>query len=287
MQIKTTVDGVGPILSCEKLDYTYEDGTHALKGIDIAIPKGGRVAVIGPNGAGKSTFLLHLNGIHRPTSGKIFWNGVELSYDSKHLLMLRQNVGFVFQEPDNQLFSNNVFQDVSFGPVNLGLPRDEIISRVEDAMRKVDIVHLREKPTHLLSFGQKKRVAIAGVLAMNPEVLIFDEPTAGLDPGMSRMILELLNRLNEDGKTLIISTHDMDFVYEWAEYCFMLKKGEVAAKGKVQDVFIDEERMTENGLRFPWMLSLWNKLVANSENKGFDGKPPTTMDELSKKIYLR
>ena len=180
------------IIETKNLHYEYADGTYALSGVNLGIRKGKITAVLGGNGAGKSTLFLNFNGILRPSLGEVIFKGEPVSYSRSGLREIRKSVGIVFQDPDNQLFSASVYQDISFGAINLKLPEDEVQRRVELALKRTGIEHLKSKPTHCLSHGQKKRVALAGVLVMEPEVLVLDEPTAGLDPAASVHVRNLI-----------------------------------------------------------------------------------------------
>ena len=190
---------MNPAIETRELCYTYEDGTAALDHVSLKAERGRITGILGANGAGKSTLFLNLNGVLTPQSGEVLLDGAPVRRDRKGLAELRRRVGIVFQDPDDQLFSADVYRDISFGAVNLGLPEAEVRRRVEAAMERTGVAHLRDKPTHALSFGQKKRAAIAGVLVMEPEVLILDEPTAGLDPQGVSGLLALL----EDRKSVV------------------------------------------------------------------------------------
>lgn len=267
------------ILEAIDVEFAYPDGTRALKGVSLGIEKGKKVAVLGPNGAGKSTVFLHFNGILRPVRGKIRFAGKDVRYDHASLMELRKNVGIVFQDPDTQLFSASVFQEISFGPLNLGLPGKEVEKRVRDAMAATEITHLEKKPTHLLSYGQKKRVSIADILAMEPAVIICDEPTAWLDPKHSLQVLELFDRINRQGTTIIMSTHDVDTAYSWADYIFVMNDGIVVGEGTPEAVFQDEMLLITADLEKPWLVDVYNQL----KEKGWinNGKPvPRTKTEL-------
>jgi cobalt/nickel transport system ATP-binding protein len=224
------------ILETRELEYRYPDGTPALRGVSVALGKRGKVAFLGANGAGKTTLFLNLMGILRPTRGKVLFRGRALKYDSASLLSLRRSVGMVFQNPDDQLFAPTVAQDVSFGPRNLGLGEDEVEARVRRALKIAGVEELADKPPHLLSYGQKKRVAIAGVLALEPEVLILDEPLAGLDPAGKRRFIEFLEELAEN-KAVVVATHDVDFAYGWADYVYVLHRGRIVAEGEPKQIF--------------------------------------------------
>lgn len=219
-------------IEARELRYIYEDGTAALKGINLRAERGKITGILGANGAGKSTLFLNLNGVLQPSDGEILLDGVPVKRDRKGLTELRRRVGIVFQDPDDQLFSADVYRDISFGAVNLGLPEAEVRRRVEAAMERTGVSHLRDKPTHALSFGQKKRVAIAGVLVMEPEALILDEPTAGLDPQGVSDLLELLTSLRDSqGMTILMATHDMDVVPLCCDYAYLLGGGKRAGPG--------------------------------------------------------
>lgn len=252
-----------PILSLDGVSYTYPDGTRALNQISLEIPRGSKIAVLGANGAGKSTLFLHLNGILKPQQGQILLEGRPVKYSRSFLGELRSQVGIVFQDPDSQLFAMNVFEDISFGPMNMKLPRLEVKERVERAMEITRITSLKNKPTSHLSYGEKKRVAIAGVLAMEPAVVILDEPTAFLDPRLVDEMVVLFENLHGAGQTLIMSTHDMDLAYRWADYCYVLNHGTVAARGRPKDIFTDHSVLKENNLQQPWVLKVFSGLLSS------------------------
>lgn len=271
------------ILEAQDVYFQYEDGTRALRGITLGIETGRKVVILGSNGAGKSTLFLHFNGIYKPQSGEIRFANENVKYNHSYLQNLRKNVGLVFQDPDTQLFSANVLQEISFGPLNLGLTEEEVRRRVAKAMEDTGITHLKERPTHLLSYGEKKRVAIADILAMEPQVIIFDEPTAWLDPVSTVQIIELLNQINEQGKTLLLSTHDVDLAYSWADHIIVMKKGEVISAGEPEIVFQDENLLREAGLVKPWILEVYDKLLEKGQ-LAERPSPPRTKEELLKII---
>ena len=255
------------IIEIRNLNYSYDKDVYALKDININIEKGTMTAFIGSNGAGKSTLFLNLNGVLKADSGEIFIDGKKLMYSQKDLLQMRKNVGIVFQDPDDQLFSADVYRDISFGPVNLGYSKEQVKLRVEYAMKKTGVEHLAQRPTHALSYGQKKRVAIAGVLAMEPKVIILDEPTAGLDPKGVEEIMSLLKKLKEEkGITIILSTHELDIVSEYADYIYVMKNGEVKGEGTPVDIFYNRGLIEESELRFPILVNLKNLLEKDNIN---------------------
>lgn len=249
------------ILEAENLNYSYPDGTQALKNLCLKIPKGQKTAVLGSNGAGKSTLFLHFNGILKPKSGTVRFNGKDVIYDRKPLLELWKNVGIVFQDPDSQLFSASVYQEISFGPLNLGLTEKTVRDRVEQAMTATGINELKDKPTHMLSCGQKKRVTIADMLAMEPQVLICDEPTACLDPKHAKQTVQLFNEISQNGTTVIFSTHDVDLAYSWADYVFIVSDGRVIGEGNPDSIFTDNELIREADLDRPWLVDVYDLFI--------------------------
>lgn len=237
-----------------QLTHRYADGTTALQHLSLSIHKGKKIALLGNNGAGKSTLFQHLNGILKPTAGTILFKGEKIKYDRKSLLALRKQVGIVFQDPDSQLFSGNVRQDISFGPMNLGWSKEKVIRQVDWAMEQTEITPLQGKPIHFLSLGQKKRVAIAGVLAMNPDVFILDEPSAGLDAYYSKQIMQILRDIHESNKTIILSTHDVHFAYEWADEIIVMSDGKILYHGDPVTIFHNQELLNQAHLEKPWVF---------------------------------
>lgn len=270
------------IVEIKDLCFGYEREHLTLKNLSMTIEKGKLTAILGCNGAGKSTLFLNLNGVLTPSSGEIRIAGKRLEYHKKSLLEMRKNVGIVFQDPDDQLFSADVYRDISFGPLNLGLPEEAVKMRVEQAMERTGISHLRERPTHALSYGQKKRVAIAGVLAMEPQVIILDEPTAGLDPKGVAEIMELLDDLKSDkGITIILATHDIDIVPDYADYVYVMRDGQITGQGDPKAVFRDKALLKQNDLRPPILSALVDRLA----QEGILIDPNAlTMDEVSAEI---
>lgn len=220
---------MSPLIELHAVEHRYPDGSAGLDGCSLRIAPGSRNALLGANGSGKTTLLQHLNGLLQACAGRIDFAGQPLAAGRDGLNALRRRVGLVFQNPDRQLFSASVVEDVSFGPLNLGLDEATVRVRVAEALTAVGLADLADKPVHHLSFGQKKRVCIAGVLAMQPEVLLLDEPMAGLDAGMQDELLALLNKLSARGITILLSTHDVDFAYRWAEQIHLLAAGRCIA----------------------------------------------------------
>lgn len=263
------------IMETKKLSFTYEDGTEALKNIDFSLEKGETTAILGSNGAGKSSLFLNLNGIYTPSGGEVLYQGERLRYDRKSLKALRSKLAFVFQDPDDQIFSANVYQDISFGVMNMKLPLTEVKRRVDAAMERTDISHLKEKPTHALSFGQKKRVAIAGALVMEPEILILDEPTAGLDPGGVSDLMRLLQDIQkEQGLTLAIATHDIDMIPLYCDKIYLLDQGEMVLSGSPAEVFSHADIIRAKKLRLPRIAHLM-EILAKEDGFPLDELPLT------------
>lgn len=237
------------VLETKNVSYWYPDGTLALEDVNFSAAQGKMVALLGPNGAGKSTLFLHFNGILRPSAGTVMVEETPLTYDKKSIMKVRQKVGIVFQNPDDQLFAPTVEEDVAFGPLNVGLDQDEVERRVAESLERVGMAGFEKKPPHHLSGGQKKRVAIAGILAMSPEIMVLDEPTSGLDPKGASRILHLLHKLNQEGMTIVISTHDVDLVPLYASQVYIISEGHIIKEGTPQDVFSDEETIRNANLR--------------------------------------
>ena len=250
------------IIEIRDLSYSYGDGTLALKDINISLEEGCKVALVGPNGAGKSTLMLMINGILRPSSGEVFFAGRPLQYDAASLRAVRRAVGMVFQNSDDQLFAPTVYQDVAFGPTNLGYPSEKVKRYVGFALQYVGLSGYERRPPHHLSGGEKKRVAIAGILAMEPQVMILDEPTSNLDPASSEEIMEMLDELNQGGKTMIISTHDVDLAYRWADEIILIKDGELVRRGSGPDVFMDGNLLREARLKPPLVVDIYQELAS-------------------------
>lgn len=240
-----TITPAKTAVSIRSLSFAYPDGQVALRDVSLAIGRGEKVALVGPNGAGKSTLLLHLNGILRG-SGRVEVLGQPVQ--DGRLGSVRAQVGFVFQNPDDQLFSPTVFEDVAFGPLYMGLPREEIQERVRRALEQVGMEAFEDRMPHHLSLGERKRVAIATVLAMNPEILALDEPSLGLDPRARRGLISLLGELPQ---TMVVATHDMHLVRDLLPRTVILDQGRVAAEGPTQDILADRELLEQHGLELP------------------------------------
>jgi len=251
---------VNDIIRLKDVEYSYPNGLKALKGINLEIIGGEKIALVGSNGAGKSTLLLMLNGMLKPDTGTVFFRGEPVSYKRDELRDLRKKVGFVFQNPDHQIIAPTVYQDVAFGPVNLDYNEDEISRSVAESLMYVGLSGFERRPPHHLSGGEKKKVAIAGVLAMDPDVLVFDEPTSALDPASSESIMELLDELNHEGKTVIISTHDVELAYPWADKIILMNNGRIITCSNPAGAFSDGKMLRDAKLSKPVLLELYDSL---------------------------
>ncbi|MEU4040732.1 ATP-binding cassette domain-containing protein [Streptomyces antibioticus] len=259
--------------------FAYEDGPSVLDGLDFEIRAGRALALLGRNGSGKTTLMRLLSGGLRPHAGQLSVEGSPVGYDRKGLTRLRTTVQLVVQDPDDQLFAASVGQDVSFGPLNLGLSDTEVRARVDEALAALDITGLAERPTHLLSYGQRKRTAIAGAVAMRPRVLILDEPTAGLDPDGQERLLATLDGLRASGTTVVMATHDVDLALRWADDAALLTPSG-AHTGPAADMLARADLLAQAGLRLPWGVAAAELLRARGLLT--DGTPgPRTAEELA------
>lgn len=271
------------ILRTNGLNFSYPNGVPALKNVTLDVERGKKMVFLGQNGAGKSTLFLHFNGILRPKSGEVFFEGRTLKYDQGSLAALREQVAIVLQNPDDQIFSTTVEEDVAFGPMNLLLEREEVERRIDDALHLVGMDDLRQRPTQQLSFGQRKRVSLAGALAMKPQVLIMDEPTAGLDSEMVRELMELSDELNHNGMTMLMSTHDIETAYEWADEIIVMYKGEVSFSGTPEELFAERDLVDRLRIVPPFPVRL------NRQSHYRTGRPelpfPRNLVEISHKCF--
>lgn len=273
------------ILKAENLFYTYDDGkSHSLNGLSLEIRRGKKIAVMGPNGSGKSTFFLCCNGVYRPASGTVYFHGEPVDYTRKGLLRLRQKVGIVFQDPDNQLFSASVCQEIAFGLLNLGIPEKEARQEVERIMEEMEISSYRDRPTHALSCGQKKQVSIADILVMKPEIVILDEPAAALDPRHTELVNRAVDRMTRDGITVMMATHDVNYALEWADEVIVFRDGKAEAHGTPRQIFRDRELLKKTNLQCPAVLKLTDALKSKGILKKED-REPDSMEELLQQIH--
>nr|WP_219106603.1 ATP-binding cassette domain-containing protein [Austwickia sp. TVS 96-490-7B] len=255
------------LLAAYDLDASHPGRPGVLTAATVELRRGRRLAFLGANGSGKTTLMRCLSGAHRPDRGRIVMEGADLRHDRGGLRAHRARVQLVLQDPDDQLFSADVAQDVSFGPLNMGLPELEVRRRVAEALDLVGATHLASRPTHRLSYGERKRVATAGAVAMRPDVVLLDEPSAGLDPAGTAAMLHALRRLEEAGTTVGLATHDVDLALAWADDAAVVGGGRVVA-GPVEVVLDDPQVLTRAGLTRPWALELAAQL-------GLPGRPRT------------
>lgn len=254
----------------------YSPRSSVLRGASLTVPAARQVALLGANGSGKSTLLRCLSGALRPSAGRVEVDGVPLDHGRRGLIAHRQVVQLVVQDPDDQLFSASVRADISFGPMNLRLAEDEVAERVEQCLELLSLHHLADRPTHLLSYGERKRVAIAGAFAMRPCVLALDEPTAGLDPYAVRETLAALERLNREGTTLVLATHDVALALAWADTVAVVVDGQVR-HGDPVDVLDDAALVAQARLERPWVLAVSERLQ-HLGLIGADVRPRTESD---------
>ena len=229
--------------------YRYPDGTEALKGVSFQVTHGESVGIVGANGAGKSTLLLHMNGLLLPTSGEVTIGEVPLGKGTRG--EIRRKVGIIFQNPDDQLFMPTVLEDVAFGPLNLGMSPKAAGELAREALRRVNALELRDKPPHHISGGQKSAVAIASVLAMNPDILVMDEPAASLDPKSRRLLIALLRSFSH---SKIVASHDLDLILDVCARCIVVREGAVAADGPAEEILSDRDLLEANSLELPLSL---------------------------------
>lgn len=272
----------GGIIETINLSFRYS-GTDrlALDDVNVTIRKGVRTVILGANGAGKSTLFHHFNGVSKPGAGKVLFEGSPISYRKRALRDLRSRVSVVLQNPDDQIFGQTVEEDVAYGPSNLGLSKEEIEVRVDEAIRLVGLDGLRDRNTLKLSYGQRKRLALAGALAMRPEVLIMDEPTAGLDPQMALELMELAEQLHHLGTTVVISTHDVDLAYAWADEIHVLRRGRLVFSGVSEEFYSDPVSVYMTGVVQPSMLII-NKSLCDMRGVPEDPYPRTETQLVSK-----
>ena len=250
------------ILKAENIHYSYDSDKKALKGVSLDIHEKERLVILGANGSGKSTFFLNINGVLKPERGAVYYK--DRLIDKSGIKELRKNVGIVFQDADNQIIASSVRAEVSFGPMNLGLSREEVKKRVDDALNYMNIHHLIDRPPHYLSGGEKKRVSIADIIAMDSKIIIFYEPTASLDPKNVVIFEEALDKMSGDGKTLVISTHDIEFAYRFADRIVVFCDGNIIADGSPIDVLDNEKVLKTANLKKPILLDVFETLVEKS-----------------------
>lgn len=250
------------MLEVKNLEYTYESGKKVLDGISLSTNNGAITMVIGENGAGKTTLFKNILGLLKRDKGDIIVDGEELRYDKKSLLNYRKNVTMVFQDPDNQIFYSNVFDDTAFTLRNLGYDEETVKERVDNALRSANAYELKEMPVHFLSYGQKKRVAIASAIALGAQYILMDEPTAGLDPVSIGILKKTISSIAKNS-SLLISTHDMEFCYEMADYIYVVKDAKIIKEGSKYEIFKDEDVIKRANQELPLCVRVANALGVN------------------------
>ena len=271
----------------DRVSYNYPASQHpAIANLTLNIPRGKRCTLIGQNGCGKTTLFLLANGLYKPQQGTIRWQGKPLRYDRASLTHLRQQVGLVFQDPEQQLVASTVEEDISYGLCNLGLPDTEVRERVRQALMEFELTALAGKPVHHLSLGQKKRVSIADVMVLKPTLLLLDEPTAYLDPRHTRNLIATLKQIQATGTTVLMATHDLDFVYRWADWVFVMDQGQLMLEGNPQEVFTQRQVLEDLELGAPMVVELLAKVgeVLNEERQSSDNSSSTQIEYLQQQI---
>lgn len=270
------------IFETKGLVHAYNNSKKdSIKDISIKIRKGKKTILLGANGTGKSTLFYHFNGVFKPKEGSVYYNGEPLSYEKEDLKKLRSEVAVVLQNPDDQIFSATVEEDIAFGLLNMDMPHDEVDKRIDEVLFIVGLSDCRMKPTQQLSYGQRKRIAFAGALATRPKVLILDEPTAGLDPQMAQEIMEIADQLHHLGTDVIISTHDVDLAYAWADEIHVLRNGTLVYSGDSEGFYSDPVQVSMSGLMPPSMFAI-NVNIAAVDGRPSDPYPRTRAQLLSK-----
>lgn len=249
------------LLETRHLSFSYEEEKNALHDVSVSIGMGEKIAVLGANGAGKSTFFLNLNGVRTPDSGEIWFQGQAIY--KKNRRVLQENVGIVFQDADDQIIASTVKAEVAFGPLNMGMSREETKRRTKRAISQMNLEGYEMRPPHYLSGGEKKRVGIADILAMDTKIILFDEPTASLDPMSAQMLEEVLNRLEQAGKTILFSTHDIDFAYRFADRMIVFADGTLIADGQPEEIFQNEHILARANLKKPVIMEVCEMLERN------------------------
>jgi cobalt/nickel transport system ATP-binding protein len=267
-----------PIVSVKDVKFSYPAGVAALKGVSLEVKQGERVALLGPNGSGKSTLILLIAGLLTPSKGEITVFGEKTS--NKDFQKFRSRIGIVFQDPDDQLFTPSVIEDVEYGPKNLKLPDEDVKARSAHVLEKMGITHLKDRPPHRLSFGEKKKVSLATALVLKPELLILDEPTANLDLISRRGLIDTLNELSRAGTTVIVSTHDAEAIPELADRIVVISHGSKLGEGKTSEVLQDKGMLEQSGLEPPAIVNLFTEL----KNQGLIQDVPITLEEGKKEL---
>jgi cobalt/nickel transport system ATP-binding protein len=280
---EATLAAAPKLLEFEQVAYTYPSGLQSsITSLSLRLPRGSRCGLIGENGCGKTTLFLLAHGLLRPQSGRILWHGKPFSYCREGLSNLRQRIGLVFQNPEHQLVATTVAEDLSYGLVNLGLTDEEIRSRIQTIAHSFDLGDLLDRQVHSLSLGQKKQLSLADVMVLEPELLLMDEPTAFLSPGHCIDLRHRLNRIHAAGTTVMVATHDLEFLNGWADWLFVMDRGQLVMEGRPVDVFSQQQHLEELNLGIPPTLELladWRQLAKSHLNL-----PPAQLEMLERKL---
>lgn len=269
-------------LKTEKISYKYSNSRNkAIDSIDFKTSNGRRTALLGENGCGKSTLIYHLNGVYKPLSGTVTYGNEPISYNRDFLTELRSNVSVVLQNPDDQIFSSTVEEDVAMGPMNAGFSHEEVTERIISSLESVGMSEFAQVPIQRLSYGQKKRVSLAGALALHPKILILDEPTAGLDSQMSREVMEITDSLTKDGITVVVSSHDVNLIYPWVDDMYVMRNGKMIYSGGPDKFFEDRSSVYLSGLKQPLIFGI-NYNIESLKKKSVTPYPKTMSQIISK-----
>jgi cobalt/nickel transport system ATP-binding protein len=275
---------INTLLHFQEIIYTYSGQDNPIfRGLNLSIVQNKKTAIIGQNGSGKSTLFLLADGLHKVQKGKIYWKNEELKYNRKSLNRWRQRIGLAFQDPEQQLVAGTVIEDIAYGLANLQLPKAEFEQRLDDAIADFALQEFANLPLHHLSLGQKRRVALAGVMALKPELLLLDEPTAYLDRRQTQNLMQELDRIHESGTTVVLATHDLDLAYQWADWFLVLHQGKLVIEGEAETVFSQGELIEYLQLGLPTVWQVWQALPKHlrlSENTSV----PRTVSELKEKL---
>jgi cobalt/nickel transport system ATP-binding protein len=276
------------LLEFERVSYTYSGSQRpAIVDLSLQVPTGKRCALIGQNGCGKTTLFLLANGLYKPQQGKISWQQQPFKYDRSNLMKLRQQVGLVFQNPEQQIVATTVEEDISYGLYNLGLPTPIVAERVRQALLDFDLTELAQTPIHHLSLGQKKRVSIADVMVLQPELLLLDEPTAYLDPRHTRLLLATLQQIHANGTTILMATHDLDLVYRWADWLLVMDRGKLILAGTPADIFSQTEILSALELDLPIAVDLLVEIKLLIDRDRALDLDPTQLEDLYQKLQAK
>ncbi|MBE9094779.1 energy-coupling factor ABC transporter ATP-binding protein [Tychonema sp. LEGE 07203] len=272
-----------PILEFDRTFYSYPCGSRvAIQDLSLKVPAGKRCGLIGQNGCGKTTFFLLANGLYQPQQGIIRWEGEPFRYDRKSLTQLRQQIGLVFQNPEHQLVASTVEEDISYGLYNLGFSEPDIARMVQEAIDQFDLNELAREPIHNLSLGQKKRVSIADIMVLKPKLLLLDEPTAYLDPRHTNQLIGLLQQIHAAGTTILLASHDLDFIYRWADWVFVMDRGKLILEGTPEAVFAQRDVLEQLQLGVPLAIELMEQMRAIFEKD--DRSQIPAFEELQQQI---